>query len=93
MVERRVENIAMGVEVWIRHAVHRPRREMHKLAPGQVSGPAVFLLAAFTDASRHLGFHIVHRAIDSIAEGVQNPLVGVFAYSSEMLLGTWKLKS
>ena len=65
----------MGVQMRIGHAVHRPRREMDELAPDHVARAAVLVLAAFADAGGHFCFHVVHRAVDRIAERIENPFV------------------
>ena len=60
---------------------------MHELAPDHVAGAAIFVLAALADAGTHLGFHVLHRAIDRITERFENPFVASRAVENGDALG------
>ena len=70
-----VEADHVGVQAGVALAVHRPRREMHELRPGQVAGHAVLVEAALADPRLGLRLQLAHGLARGGAEGVQHPPV------------------
>lgn len=68
----RVEDETMSVEVRVGHAVHWPSSRMNELAPGQVARRAVLIPARCAHPRLHLGFHVVHRRVHRLLEGVED---------------------
>ena len=64
----RVEGEAVNVQMRVRDAADRPRREMDELRPGEIPRHPVFLRTAFSHPRGRLLFRLVHRFRDRRTE-------------------------
>ncbi len=87
VVVGRVEREAVRVQVGVGQPVHRPRREVRELAPGEVACDAI-LVASF-GAHAGLGFRldVLHRGPDRVAEGVEHAVIPRQAIEQRNALG------